>query len=132
MAILGTPMLASPPIAHALRLGNHPIAPRARSSRCPPVRCATQRVGVNEAFRPSRRCVDNLLAKACQGGRREGGPAMHTQTLGRLQHSHVFLGPRHDKHERRTWSVVALTAVTMVAEIVGGMWFGSMALVADG
>jgi cation diffusion facilitator family transporter len=57
---------------------------------------------------------------------------MHTQTLGRLQHSHVFLGSRHDEHERRTWSVVALTAVTMVAEIVGGMWFGSMALVADG
>jgi cation diffusion facilitator family transporter len=57
---------------------------------------------------------------------------MHTQTLGRWQHSHVFLGPRHDENERRTWAVVALTAVTMVAEIVGGTMFGSMALVADG
>jgi cation diffusion facilitator family transporter len=57
---------------------------------------------------------------------------MHTQTLGRLRHSHVFLGPRHDENERRTWAVVALTAATMVAEIVGGAWFGSMALVADG
>jgi cation diffusion facilitator family transporter len=57
---------------------------------------------------------------------------MHTQTLGRLQHNHVFLGPRHDENERRTWAVVALTAATMVAEIVGGTVFGSMALVADG
>jgi len=57
---------------------------------------------------------------------------MHTHTLGRLQHSHVFLGPRHDQNERRTWAVVALTAATMVAEIVGGTVFGSMALVADG
>ena len=57
---------------------------------------------------------------------------MHTQTLGRLQHSHVFLGPRHDENERRTWVVVVLTAATMVAEIVGGTVFGSMALVADG
>jgi cation diffusion facilitator family transporter len=52
--------------------------------------------------------------------------------MGRLQHSHVFLGPRHDENERRTWAVVALTAATMVAEIVGGTMFGSMALVADG
>jgi cation diffusion facilitator family transporter len=57
---------------------------------------------------------------------------MHTQTLGRLRHSHVFLGARHDQNERRTWAVVALTAATMVAEIVGGTMFGSMALVADG
>jgi cation diffusion facilitator family transporter len=57
---------------------------------------------------------------------------MHTQTLGSLQHSHVFLGPRHDENERRTWAVVALTAAMMVAEIAGGTIFGSMALVADG
>ncbi|MDX3907323.1 MAG: CDF family Co(II)/Ni(II) efflux transporter DmeF [Pigmentiphaga sp.] len=48
------------------------------------------------------------------------------------QHGHVFLGSRHDMHERRTWQVVALTAAMMVAEIVGGTLFGSMALVADG
>jgi cation diffusion facilitator family transporter len=57
---------------------------------------------------------------------------MHTHTLGRLQHSHVFLGRRHDQNERRTWAVVALTAAMMVAEIVGGTLLGSMALVADG
>ena len=39
---------------------------------------------------------------------------------------------KHDRHERRTWFVVALTAAMMVAEIVGGTIFGSMAVVADG
>jgi cation diffusion facilitator family transporter len=48
------------------------------------------------------------------------------------QHDHVFLGAKHARHERRTWLVVALTAVMMVAEIVAGTLFGSMALVADG
>ena len=45
---------------------------------------------------------------------------------------HDFLGTHHDRHERRTWAVVWLTAVMMVGEIVGGTLFGSMALVADG
>jgi cation diffusion facilitator family transporter len=44
----------------------------------------------------------------------------------------VFLGAKHDRHELRTWYVVALTVVMMVAEIVGGTIFGSMAVVADG
>lgn len=57
---------------------------------------------------------------------------MHTQSVEPWQHPHVFLGARHDRHERRTWFVVALTAVMMVAEIVGGTLFGSMAVVADG
>jgi len=47
-------------------------------------------------------------------------------------HSHVFLGEGHDKNERRTWAVIALCAAMMVAEIVGGLLFGSIALVADG
>ena len=47
-------------------------------------------------------------------------------------HTHVFLGEGHDKNERRTWTVIALCAVMMVAEIVGGLLFGSIALVADG
>ncbi len=46
--------------------------------------------------------------------------------------NHTFLGKHHSKHERRTWAVVTLTACMMVAEIVGGTLFGSMALVADG
>lgn len=48
------------------------------------------------------------------------------------QHSHVFLGERHDRHARRTLIVVALTAATMVIEILAGYAFGSMALLADG
>lgn len=47
-------------------------------------------------------------------------------------HSHVFLGDDHERNERRTWLVIALTATMMVAEIVAGSVFGSMALVADG
>ncbi len=57
---------------------------------------------------------------------------MHTHSLEPWQHAHVFLGAKHDRHERRTWFVVGLTAVMMVAEIVGGTMFGSMAVVADG
>lgn len=57
---------------------------------------------------------------------------MHTHSIEPWQHPHVFLGASHDRHERRTWFVVALTAAMMVAEIVGGSIFGSMAVVADG
>jgi cation diffusion facilitator family transporter len=47
-------------------------------------------------------------------------------------HGHVFLGAGHDKNERRTWLVIWLCGFMMVAEIVGGMLFGSIALIADG
>src|SRR6202166_3005247 len=47
-------------------------------------------------------------------------------------HSHVFLGEGHEKSERRTWAVIWLCGIMMVAEIVGGLLFGSIALVADG
>jgi len=57
---------------------------------------------------------------------------MHTHSLEHWHHAHVFLGEKHDHHERRTWFVVALTAATMVAEVTGGTLFGSMAVVADG
>jgi cation diffusion facilitator family transporter len=57
---------------------------------------------------------------------------MHTHSIEPWQHGHVFLGAKHDKHERRTWFVVALTAAMMLAEIIGGTMFGSMAVVADG
>ena len=57
---------------------------------------------------------------------------MHTHSIEPWQHPHVFLGTKHDRHERRTWFVVALTAAMMVAEITGGTLFGSMAVVADG
>jgi len=47
-------------------------------------------------------------------------------------HDHIFLGAAHERNERRTWMVIALCAAMMVAEIVGGSLFGSLALVADG
>lgn len=47
-------------------------------------------------------------------------------------HDHIFLGAAHERNERRTWAVIALCAAMMVAEIVGGSLFGSLALVADG
>jgi len=57
---------------------------------------------------------------------------MHTHSLDQWRHDHVFLGRDHHRNERRTWLVVALTAVMMVVEIVCGILFGSMALLADG
>ena len=47
-------------------------------------------------------------------------------------HDHFFLGHDHDRAERRTWAVIALCSVMMIAEIVGGSLFGSLALIADG
>lgn len=57
---------------------------------------------------------------------------MHAHSIAQWTQSHDFLGKHHSKHERRTWRVVILTAATMLAEIVGGTLFGSIALVADG
>jgi cation diffusion facilitator family transporter len=47
-------------------------------------------------------------------------------------HDHVFLGRDHEKAERRTWAVIVLCSVMMIAEIIGGALFGSLALIADG
>src|SRR6516165_6922212 len=47
-------------------------------------------------------------------------------------HAHVFLGAGHEANERRTWMVIGLCAAMMALEIVGGLLFGSIALVADG
>src|SRR6266436_2373893 len=47
-------------------------------------------------------------------------------------HSHVFLGEGHEKSERKTWAVIWLCGAMMIAEIIGGLLFGSIALVADG
>ena len=47
-------------------------------------------------------------------------------------HDHMFLGKDHDRAERRTWAVIILCSVMMIAEIIGGLLFGSLALIADG
>ena len=57
---------------------------------------------------------------------------MHTDSIEQFRHSHVFLGEAHERNERKTWTVIAICTAMMVAEIVGGLWFGSVALIADG
>jgi cation diffusion facilitator family transporter len=47
-------------------------------------------------------------------------------------HSHVFLGEGHETSERKTWAVIWLCGAMMIVEIVGGLLFGSIAIVADG
>jgi cation diffusion facilitator family transporter len=47
-------------------------------------------------------------------------------------HHHNFLGENHARAERRTWAVIVLCSVMMIAEIIGGALFGSLALIADG
>ncbi len=56
---------------------------------------------------------------------------LHSHDLSPWQHSHQFdTGNR--KGEARTRWVLAITLITMAAEIFGGWWTGSMALLADG
>ncbi len=56
---------------------------------------------------------------------------MHTETLNRLRHDHNF-AVINRKGERRTRLVLVLTLLTMILEIIAGVLFGSMALLADG
>ena len=57
---------------------------------------------------------------------------MHSQSIDAYRHEHLFLGADHDRNERKTRLVIILCGAMMVAEIVGGALFGSMALIADG
>ena len=57
---------------------------------------------------------------------------MTEHSLEPWQRSHFFLASSHSSNARRTQWALALTIVMMVAEIVCGTLFGSMALLADG
>ena len=57
---------------------------------------------------------------------------MHGTHAEAWQHSHDYLSDGHEKNERQTRLVIALTAVMMLAEIAAGTVFNSMALLADG
>jgi cation diffusion facilitator family transporter len=57
---------------------------------------------------------------------------MHDHAADGMSHPHVFLGAEHAANERRTLAVVVLTVAMMFAEIIGGLVFHSMGLVADG
>ena len=56
---------------------------------------------------------------------------MHIHKLEQWQHGHNFFVHR-EQNEKNTQKVMGLTAVTMVVEIIAGIIFGSMALLADG
>jgi cation diffusion facilitator family transporter len=55
-----------------------------------------------------------------------------THTTEPPSHPHRFLGDGHEQSERKTWTVIWLCGAMMCAEIIGGLLFGSIALVADG
>src|SRR5881227_1422326 len=44
----------------------------------------------------------------------------------------AFLGADHARNERRTWIVAAVCAVTLAAQLAGGLAFRSVALTASG
>jgi cation diffusion facilitator family transporter len=56
---------------------------------------------------------------------------MHTHNLSAWTHDHLFDEGNHAA-ERGTRTVMWITAAMMVVEIVAGLWFNSMALLADG
>ena len=57
---------------------------------------------------------------------------MRSSEIDALRHEHVFLGAGHDENARRTLWVVVLTTAMMIGEILAGVLFNSMALLADG
>ncbi|MET0342462.1 MAG: CDF family Co(II)/Ni(II) efflux transporter DmeF [Polyangiales bacterium] len=57
---------------------------------------------------------------------------MHAHEIEKWQHSHVFGTDERHAGERRTRWVIALTVCMMVGEVVAGLMFKSMALLADG
>lgn len=58
--------------------------------------------------------------------------SMHTESISKWQHTHIFGQDQIRSGERRTLVVIIITGIMMAAEIVTGLLFGSMALFADG
>jgi len=57
---------------------------------------------------------------------------MHTKDMSTWTHDHVFGQDKARPGERRTLIIVIVTAVFMVVEVIAGLYYGSMALLADG
>ncbi len=57
---------------------------------------------------------------------------MHTESIARWQHTHIFGQDKSRIGEQRTLIVIIITAIMMVVEVITGVLFGSMALFADG
>ena len=59
-------------------------------------------------------------------------PTCAQTALDAFQADRAYLGADHRRNERRTWIVTAICALTLVAQVAGGMAFRSMALTAAG
>lgn len=57
---------------------------------------------------------------------------MHSENIQYWQHDHTFAQDRRRPGESRTLIVIGITAVMMAVELVAGVVYGSMALLADG
>lgn len=55
-----------------------------------------------------------------------------TPPLDTFRNDRGYLGADHARNERRTWLVVGICTLTMAVQIVGGVAFHSMALIANG
>lgn len=56
---------------------------------------------------------------------------MHIYKIEEWQHHHQF-NMENPQGEKNTWKVISLTLIMMVIEVITGLLFGSMALLADG
>ena len=57
---------------------------------------------------------------------------MHSKNLNDWSHDHDFGQDKRRPGESRTLVVIAITATMMIVELIGGIIYGSMALLADG
>jgi cation diffusion facilitator family transporter len=59
-------------------------------------------------------------------------PSLKDHNFADSRHDHVYFSTNQHRSERRTLIVIGLTATMMILEILAGLLFGSMALLADG
>lgn len=57
---------------------------------------------------------------------------MHNQSIANWQHEHTFEQDKKKVGEKKTFIVIGITAAMMAVEIIAGIYYGSMALLADG
>jgi cation diffusion facilitator family transporter len=57
---------------------------------------------------------------------------MHNQSIAKWQHDHTFEQDKIKVGEKKTLIVIGITAAMMIVEIITGIYYGSMALLADG
>src|SRR4051794_3617131 len=59
-------------------------------------------------------------------------PTATRAPLDAFREDRTYLGADHRRNERRTWLVTGICAVTLAAQVAGGLAFHSMALTASG